>query len=106
MAGRGRKLPLRGPRTGGRLRADENPARPGLRHRAVGHHDPGRPSRRGTLSFPGERATVISATITRHSQDGPKERTMSTDTAADSTAPHTSLGPFSSPGASPTPWEA
>jgi general stress protein 26 len=31
---------------------------------------------------------------------------MSTDTAHDSNAPHTSLGPFSSPGASPTPWEA
>jgi hypothetical protein len=31
---------------------------------------------------------------------------MSTQSADDSTAPHTSLGPFSSPGASPTPWEA
>ena len=31
---------------------------------------------------------------------------MSTHTAGDSTAPQTSLGPFSSPGASPTPWEA
>jgi hypothetical protein len=30
---------------------------------------------------------------------------MSTHTADDSTAPQTSLGPFSSPGASPTPWE-
>ncbi len=31
---------------------------------------------------------------------------MSTHTADDSTAPQTSLGPFSSPGANPTPWEA
>ena len=31
---------------------------------------------------------------------------MSTHTADDSTVPQTSLGPFSSPGASPTPWEA
>ena len=31
---------------------------------------------------------------------------MSTHPADDSTAPQTSLGPFSSPGASPTPWEA
>jgi general stress protein 26 len=31
---------------------------------------------------------------------------MSTQPAAGSTAPQTSLGPFSSPGASPTPWEA
>ena len=31
---------------------------------------------------------------------------MSTRMADDSTAPHTTLGPFSSPGASPTPWES
>jgi nitroimidazol reductase NimA-like FMN-containing flavoprotein (pyridoxamine 5'-phosphate oxidase superfamily) len=31
---------------------------------------------------------------------------MSIHTAGDSTTPQTSLGPFSSPGASPTPWEA
>jgi Pyridoxamine 5'-phosphate oxidase len=31
---------------------------------------------------------------------------MSTRTTDDSTAPQTSLGPFSSPGATPTPWEA
>lgn len=31
---------------------------------------------------------------------------MSAHRAGDSTAPQTSLGPFSSPGASPTPWEA
>ena len=31
---------------------------------------------------------------------------MSTHTADGSTAPQTSLGPFSSPGASPTPWQA
>ncbi|MBM7489545.1 general stress protein 26 [Micromonospora luteifusca] len=31
---------------------------------------------------------------------------MSTHTAGDSNLPHASLGPFSSPGASPTPWEA
>jgi general stress protein 26 len=31
---------------------------------------------------------------------------MSTDPADNSTAPRTSLGPFSSPGAHPTPWEA
>ncbi|GAA3768028.1 hypothetical protein GCM10022225_63130 [Plantactinospora mayteni] len=31
---------------------------------------------------------------------------MSTHTADNSTAPQTSLGPFSSPGANPTPWEA
>jgi hypothetical protein len=31
---------------------------------------------------------------------------MSTHTADDSTATPTSLGPFSSPGASPTPWDA
>jgi len=31
---------------------------------------------------------------------------MSTHPADDSTAPQTSLGPFSSPGASPTSWEA
>lgn len=52
--GRGRKLRLRGPRAGGRLRADENPARPELRYRAVGHHDPGRLSRPDPLSFPAD----------------------------------------------------
>jgi general stress protein 26 len=31
---------------------------------------------------------------------------MSTRSDGDSTAPQTSLGPFSSPGAAPTPWEA
>ena len=31
---------------------------------------------------------------------------MSTDALDDSTTPQTTLGPFSSPGASPTPWEA
>jgi hypothetical protein len=39
-------------------------------------------------------------------RDDRKEKIVSTHTADDSTAPQTSLGPFSSPAASPTPWEA
>jgi hypothetical protein len=39
-------------------------------------------------------------------RDDHKEKIISTHTADDSTAPQTSLGPFSSPGTSPTPWEA
>jgi general stress protein 26 len=39
-------------------------------------------------------------------RDDHKEKITPAHTADDSTAPQTSLGPFSSPGASPTPWEA
>ena len=39
-------------------------------------------------------------------RDNDKERIMSTLNAGDVTAPQTSLGSFSSPGASPTPWES
>ena len=94
MAGRWRKLCLRRPGPSCCVRVDEESASPELRHRPVAHHHSCRPSRPDPL-IPSSRQRTTRL----------QGETMSTQTADNSSPPETSLGAFSTPGATATPWE-